>query len=121
MTDERMEGLISLLLRIGVIAASAVVLVGGILYLYQYGEGTTHYRVFSGEPVYLRTPAGILASAARLESRGVIQLGLLLLVLTPVARVVFSVAAFALQRDRLYVVVTLLVLGILLYNLMGAH
>lgn len=120
MTDERMERMISLLLRIGVVAASAVVLVGGILYLHQYGGGTSHYGTFMGEPSYLRTPAGILASAWSLESRGMIQLGLLILILTPVARVLFSVAAFALQRDRLYVGVTLIVLGVLLYNLAWA-
>lgn len=52
-----------------------------------------------------------------LESLALMQLGLLLLIPTPVARVVFSVAASALQRDRLYAVVTLLVLGVLLCNL----
>jgi uncharacterized membrane protein len=56
-----------------------------------------------------------------LDSRGIIQLGLLLLVLTPVVRVAFSVAAFAIQRDRLYVSVTLIVLGVLLYNLLWSY
>ncbi len=113
-----MERVISLLLRIGVIGASALVLAGGILYLVQHGNVVPHYQTFQGEPSYLRTPSGVLISAARLDSRGIIQLGLLLLVLTPVARVAFSVAAFALQRDRLYVCVTLFVLGVLLYNLL---
>jgi uncharacterized membrane protein len=49
----------------------------------------------------------------------VIQLGLLLLVATPVARVAFSILAFALQRDRTYVIITLIVLGVLLYSLAG--
>ena len=119
--DERMERMISLLLRVGVITASAVVLAGGIHYLYQYGGIVPDYRTFQGEPAYLRTVGGILGSALSLESRGLIQLGLLLLILTPVARVVFSVAAFALQRDRLYVCVTLLVLAVLLYNLLWPH
>ncbi len=121
MTDERMERLISLLLRAGVIAASVIVLSGGILYLHHYGGGSPHYGTFAGEPSYLRAPGGILGSAARMDSRALIQLGLLLLILTPVARVVFSVVAFALQRDRLYVCVTLLVLAVLLYNLSWPH
>jgi uncharacterized membrane protein len=50
-----------------------------------------------------------------------IQLGLLLLIATPVARVAFSVAAFAMQRDRLYVVVALIVLAVLMYSLTGGH
>ncbi len=121
LTDGKMQRVISLLLRIGVICASALVLAGGIFYLVQHGDVIPHYQTFQGEPSYLRTPSGVLISAARLDSRGIIQLGLLLLVLTPVARVLFSVAAFALQRDRLYVSVTLFVLGILLYNLFWSY
>jgi uncharacterized membrane protein len=117
----RMERMISLLLRVGVVAASALVLAGGLHYLHQYGGGVPHYGVFQGEPASLRTLGGILGAAAHLDSRALIQFGLLLLILTPVARVVFSVAAFALQRDRLYVCVTLLVLAVLLYNLRWPH
>ena len=46
-----------------------------------------------------------------------IATGLLVLMATPVARVCFSVAAFAIQRDWVYVAITLLVLAILLYSL----
>ena len=46
-------------------------------------------------------------------------LGALVLLATPVARVAFSVLAFALQRDRLYVGVTLFVLSVLAYSLLG--
>jgi uncharacterized membrane protein len=62
-----------------------------------------------------------VASALRFSSRGVIQLGLLLLVATPVARVIFSVFAFARQRDFTYVVITLIVLGVLLFSLFAEH
>ena len=117
LTDEKMEWVISLLLRIGVISAAAVVLAGGILYLHQFGDVFPHYQTFQGEPPYLRTLGGILSSAMSLDSRGIIQLGLVLLVLTPVARVVFSVVAFTRQRDFFYAGVTLFVLGVLLYNL----
>ena len=48
-----------------------------------------------------------------------IQLGLLLLIATPVARVAFSLVAFIRQRDRTYIVITTIVLGLLLYSLMG--
>jgi uncharacterized membrane protein len=121
LTDEKMEWVISLLLRIGVISAAALVFAGGILYLYQQGSVFPHYQTFQGEPSYLRTLGGILISAVNLDSRGIIQLGLVLLVLTPVSRVVFSVAAFAMQRDRLYVCVTLIVLIVLLYDLLWSY
>jgi len=109
------------LLRAGVILAAAVVLVGGIFYLIHYGATSPDYRVFRGEPADLRSVSGIFADAIDLRSRGLIQLGLLLLVATPVARVVFSVFAFARQHDLTYVVLTLIVLAVLIYSLVGWH
>jgi uncharacterized membrane protein len=116
-TDQYVEELIGNLLQTGVILASAVVLLGGSIYLIRHGLSAPQYHVFMGEPTDLRTLSGIVRDALTLRGRGIIQLGLLLLIATPVARVAFSVAAFALQRDRLYVVVTLVVLAILLYSL----
>jgi len=57
--------------------------------------------------------------ALSFHPRSIIQLGLLLLIATPVARVAFSVLAFAWQRDRTYVIVTLIVFAILIYSLTG--
>jgi uncharacterized membrane protein len=118
-TDEQMDRIISTLLRSGVIVAALVVLVGGIFYLIHYGVTLPHYGVFRGEPARLRTVSGIVQEALSFRTRGIIQLGLLLLVATPVARVAFSILAFALQRDRTYVIVTLIVLIILIYSLTG--
>ncbi|HQT96937.1 MAG TPA: DUF1634 domain-containing protein [Thermodesulfobacteriota bacterium] len=116
-TDERVERVIGALLRWGVILAAGVVLAGGAMYLVRHGATMPDYRVFSGEPSDLRNVSGIVAGAVSWHSRGLIQFGLLLLILVPVARVAFSVVAFALQRDRIYVVVTLIVLAVLLYGL----
>ena len=49
----------------------------------------------------------------------VVQLGLVLLIATPVARVAMSLVAFILQRDRVYVVVTSIVLALLIFSLSG--
>ena len=114
-----MDLIISTLLRSGVIVAALVVLAGGIFYLIRYGATLPDYGIFHGEPVYLRTVSGIVHDALSFHPSGIIQLGLLLLMATPVARVAFSVLAFALQRDRTYVIVTLIVLVILLYSLTG--
>jgi uncharacterized membrane protein len=75
--------------------------------------------VFLGEPADLRGASGIIADTLSFSGRGIIQLGILLLVATPVARVIFSMAAFALQGDRTCVVVTLIVLAVLGYSLLG--
>ena len=59
--------------------------------------------------------AGVLAR----EPKALMQLGLMILVATPLARVAFSVVGFALERDRLYVALTLAVLALLLLGLFG--
>ena len=119
-TDEHVERMIGILLRWGVILAAAVVLAGGAVYLARHGSTIPDYRVFRGEPSDLRNVSGIITDAVSWHSRGLIQFGLLLLIAVPVARVAFSVVAFALQRDRTYVVVTLIVLAVLLYSLTRA-
>jgi uncharacterized membrane protein len=120
-TDQYVEELIGTLLRVGVTLAAAVVLFGGTVYLVRHGLAAPQYHVFVGEPTDLRRLSGIVKDALAFRGRGLIQLGLLLLIATPIARVAFSVAAFALQGDRLYVVVTLIVLAVLIYSLTGGH
>jgi uncharacterized membrane protein len=116
-TDEHMDELIGLLLRIGVILAACIVLIGGAVYLARHPY-PSDYRVFRGEPERLRAVSGIFSEAMAFHARGLIQLGLLVLILTPIARVTFSVFAFLYQRDWKYVVFTLIVLGLLLTSLL---
>jgi uncharacterized membrane protein len=63
---------------------------------------------------------GIVRSAFAGQARSIMQLGLLLLIATPIARVIFSVFAFAIEGDRMYVIFTLIVLSVLLYSLFGS-
>ena len=118
-TDERSERVIGLLLRAGVVASVVVVSLGGVFYLLRHGAEATHYGAFRGEPEDLRSVAGIVAGAMTGRPRDIVQLGLVMLMATPVARVAFSVFAFAAERDRTYVVVTLVVLAILVASIAG--
>jgi uncharacterized membrane protein len=118
-TDERLARWIGVLLRTGVGAAAAVVFLGGGVYLARHGLEPASYRVFRGEPSQYRTVAGIVSSALSFGGRGTIQLGLLLLIATPIARVTYAAVGFALERDRTYVVVSLMVLATLLFSLAG--
>jgi uncharacterized membrane protein len=115
--DKRAEMFLGRLLRWGVLLAALVVFVGGVWFVASSYEVPQDYRVFRGEPVELRAVPQIVQQAVALYPLGLIQLGLLLLIATPVARVVFSVLGFALERDWMYVVITLLVLGLLIYTL----
>lgn len=114
-----MEWWIGRLLQVGVFLAAAVVLAGGIAYLLTHAGPVPDYGTFRGEPATLTSVVGIVRDAFSLSSRGVIQLGVLLLVATPIARVVFSLFTFSWERDWTYVVVTLIVLAVLLYSLAG--
>ncbi len=121
-TDERIDGIIGNLLRFGVVLATAVVLVGGIVYLIRHGaepwtELVDLRKFQSNAEPRLATFAGVIDMVLAGSGRGIIHLGVLLLIATPVARVVFSAVAFTLQRDKTYVVVTLIVLAVLIFSL----
>lgn len=119
-TDEGIENVMGNLLRAGVLVAAFVVSVGGIIYLVRHGREPVDYRIYRGEPAELREVRGILRETVALRGRAIIQLGLLLLIATPVARVAFSIVAFEKEKDRAYVVFTLIVFAILLYSLLGS-
>jgi uncharacterized membrane protein len=114
-----MDEIMAVLLRSGVLLAASLVLIGGIIFMTRHPLPVTNYRVFQGEPRELRSIPGILREAAKFHGRGIIQLGLLLLIATPVARVLFSVFAFLIEKDWTYVAVTIIVLAILTYSLFG--
>lgn len=117
--DTQIEIIIGVLLRTGVLLAGAVVLLGGVLYLAHHWNGRTDYRTFVGAPEQLRSINGIVKGAMHVRGEFIIQLGLVLLIATPVMRVVFSAFAFLYERDYLYVVITLIVFATLMYSLFG--
>src|SRR5258708_12559356 len=90
------------LLRAGVLLSAAVVLCGGWIYLSRHAHERADYHVFRGEPSEFRTIAGVIQSVIHDRGRGLIQLGLLFLIPTPIARVAFSPAAFFTQRNPFY-------------------
>jgi len=119
LSDRRMEHIIGSLLRLGVIVAACIVLAGGVFYLVERARVVPHYGSFRGEPAFLEHLTGTLRAAFSLKSEGVIQLGLLVLIAVPIFRVAVSIVAFLVKRDWLYSVVTLVVLGVLLFALLG--
>jgi uncharacterized membrane protein len=114
--DKRVETWVGLMLRTGVLLAAAVVLLGGILYVTQERGPRPNYSSFHGEPAQYATLRGAATGESTLEPRGIIMFGLLLLIATPIARVGMCVVGFSLERDRMYVAVSSLVLVILLYS-----
>ena len=119
-TDRQVETIVGNLLRAGVVLSAVVILAGGAVFLVRHGLEAANYRMFQGEPSELRHLRGIFRGVAALHSRAIIQLGVTLLIATPIARVAFAFFGFAVERDRMYMAFTLTVLGILLYSLLGA-
>lgn len=118
-SDAMIDKTIGTLLRVGVVVSSLIVLIGGGLYLKRHGTELPNYHMFYGEPSELRNVLGIIRDAYSFSGRGIIQFGLLLLIATPVMRVAFTVVSFIIQKDRIYVGVTLIVLSVLLFSLAG--
>jgi uncharacterized membrane protein len=118
--DERVDVLLGNLLRAGVLAAAVVVFIGGVIFLVRHGHDDVDPRRFN-VPSELRRPSGIVTAVLDGRGRAIIQLGVLLLVATPVARVIFSVFAFGLQRDWTYVIISLIVLAVLVYSLFSGQ
>jgi uncharacterized membrane protein len=115
--DRRMEIIIGRLLQTGVLLASATVLAGGVRFVIEHAGQSANYRTFSSESANLLNPSRLLHLLAIGDASAIIQVGVLLLIATPVARVAFAVFGFAMERDRLYTLVSLAVLIILIVAL----
>ena len=119
-----MEVAMGMLLRIGVIAAAVLVAIGGMLVLRHPNARMPNYTVFHPLEKNAASASGIVpfhSISGVLEhlssGDGIIALGLLVLVATPIARVIFAIIGFARERDWLYTVVSLIVLAVLAFSL----
>ena len=118
-SDKEIDLSVAAMLRFGVTLAAVLVAIGGLLSLRHPRQAEPNYRHFHATAA-LSSIASIVHGAVHLDPQSIIQLGLLLLIATPVARVVFCVVGFGRQRDRLYVAISATVLAILLYSLIKA-
>jgi uncharacterized membrane protein len=114
LNDFDIEATMGRLLRIGVVAAAFVVTCGALLFLLHHGSDLADHHNFSGEPASLTHPVHIVTHAFDWQSDSIIQLGILLLILTPVARIIFAIVGFFLEKDYLYVVIGIIILSIIM-------
>ena len=116
-TDQELDLSIAAMLRFGVSLSALIVLVGGILFLHHSRAATANFSHFTpGDPA-LRSLTGPFEGAIDFAPQSIIQVGLIVLIATPIARVVFCVVGFARQRNLLYVSISVLVLAVLFYSL----
>lgn len=119
--DDRMRDVMGTLLRVGILAAAFLVVMGGILFFVQHPKEIFDYTTFKGEPPRFRQVHLIVLEALNFRGRDVIQLGLLVLIATPVARVIFSLIGFLIEKDWIYVAITAVVLIILSVSLFSNY
>lgn len=118
-SDRDVASLVGRLLRTGVITASVIAFIGGVIYLAVHGAEQPRYTIFNGAPANLRHLRGILDGVLSLNGPAVIQLGVVVLLATPILRIFLSAIAFAMEKDYLYVVITLIVLAVICVGMIG--
>lgn len=121
-TSRDLSLLVARTLRIGVALAGLIALAGGIGYLWRHGSETLpdlsrfSYNALPESAEAYTTLGGIFGSVGQMNPIGWIQLGVLVLILTPFLRVVISFFDFLKQRDWLYAGITAFVLGVIILN-----
>ncbi len=119
--DQRLEAVIGQMLRAGVTVSALIMFAGGVLYLRHPGGHAPDYTHFHSAPAEALSIRGTFAGVGHGSSLAIIQFGILLLIATPVVRVVFALAGFLLEKDRLYTVISAIVLAILLFSLIHSR
>ena len=111
--DKDMQVVIGWVLRAGVFLSMTVVFLGGVIYLYRHGHTVANYHEFKGIPNFVSSLRGIINGVLNFRGRAIIQAGIILLIATPVIRVIFSAIGFILEKDYLYTGITFIVLLII--------
>lgn len=125
--ERDIEQYIGRLLRYGVTLSCAITIFGGIIYLYQHKGIMVDYSpvptgMSFGVEEYLRELNTIFPRMLDFDGAAIVQFGVLVLIATPIIRIIFSAFSFLIEKDYLYVVITLIVLTIIMANMfLGLH
>ncbi|WP_118973692.1 DUF1634 domain-containing protein [Taibaiella koreensis] len=113
--DKDLQSFIGNLLRLGVMIAMAIVVAGLLLYLFQHGRDIADYSTFDEHGIF--RPAVFWQALRHGDSKAIMELGVIALIATPIARVLFTMIGFWLEKDRRYTLIALVVLCIIAYSL----
>lgn len=105
------------LLRVGVLLSSAVILFGGIVFIFSQANEVVSFAEFKPEKTNFSTISNILEGLKTFDGLAIIQFGVLLLIFTPIARVVFSIFSFLIEKDYMYVLIGAIVLCVIITSL----
>jgi uncharacterized membrane protein len=121
---ESMNNIIGKVLRYGVIISALVILLGALgLGVASGGSEVSGLLTYNSGAIphgtwYEVSLSGLADGLVTLTPSAWIELGVILLIATPVSRVLISVFLFAAEKDRLYVLITAVVLLLLLFSML---
>ena len=120
-TDLDLNRSVGNLLRLGVILSVVISLFGFIKLFLEGFKMPKHYESLENKSGNILHDFWI--SLGKFEGMAIIQLGVLILILTPLMRIIFALIGYLKEKDYTYVIISLIVLGIMVISfLMGfAH
>lgn len=119
LNDKDIQVILGTLLRAGVIISMSIVLLGGAIFLIHNKGAITDYKVFKPELNKFSSIAGIFKGVLTFQGDAIVQFGILMLIFTPIARIVFAIFSFLIERDYLYVLIGIIILTIITISLNG--
>lgn len=115
--DKDVQLILGTLLRVGVLVSTAIVIIGGIVFLSTQTNHIVSFENFKPEQAKFSSVAEIFKGLKTLDGLAIIQFGVLLLIFTPIARVVFSIFSFLMEKDYMYVLIGVIVLCVIITSL----
>ncbi|WP_343697811.1 DUF1634 domain-containing protein [Flavobacterium sp.] len=116
--EKDFQTIIGNLLRYGVWISLSVAFIGGIVYLMHHGNDIEDYSVFKENDRNIFEVVGtVIKGVFSGSGEYLIFFGIILLFLTPVFRVLLSLFSFLIEKDYLYVVITLIVILIIITSI----
>lgn len=119
LNDKDIQVILGTLLRAGVIISMSIVLIGGAIFLIHNKGAITDYKVFKPELNKFSSIVAIFKGVATFQGDAIVQFGILMLIFTPIARIVFAIFSFLIERDYLYVLIGFIILAIITISLNG--
>ena len=120
MNDTQLQNSLARVMLTGVLVAAVIMGIGLIWFVATHEGMPPGDHVFRGEPKYFENPVSMLQRALDLNDvghrRSLIMIGVVLLLINPLVRVAFAAVGFAAQRDKLYSVISLVVLVVLVLS-----
>ena len=94
LNDKDIQVILGTLLRAGVIISMSIVLIGGVIFLIHHKGAITDYKVFKPELNKFSSIVAIFRGVLSFQGDAIVQFGILMLIFTPIARIVFAIFSF---------------------------